>query len=76
MKYTVLTSFSGLVRGTKGGVVDITDPGIADDLLRAGYIEKIAEVEPSVIEEAQEAKEVVPEKTKKPATKKTKKLEV
>lgn len=73
MKYTVLTSFSGLVRGTKGGVVDITDPGIAEDLLRAGYIEEIAEVEPPATEKA---KEVAPEKAKKPATKKTKKPEV
>lgn len=73
MKYTVLTSFSGLVRGTKGGVVDITDPGIAADLLRAGYIEEIVEVEAPATEKA---KEVAPEKAKKPATKKTKKPEV
>lgn len=55
MKYKVLTSFSGLARGTKGGVVDITDPGIAKDLLEAGYIKEIVE-----------AKKPVPKKTKKP----------
>lgn len=53
MKYKVLTSFGGLVHGTRGGVIEITDPSIAKDLLKAGYVEKIVE-----------AKKPVPKKSK------------
>ena len=48
MRYKVLTSFSGLIHGTKGGIIDIPNPGIAKDLLKAGYVEKIVEAKKPV----------------------------
>lgn len=39
--YKVLKSFSGLVVGVKGRVIEIKDKAIAADLLTAGYIEAV-----------------------------------
>lgn len=41
MKYRALIGFSGLVSMSKGEVKEIKDKYIADDLLKAGYIEPI-----------------------------------
>lgn len=39
--YKALISFSGVVSMQKGEALEITDKAIADDLLNAGYIEKV-----------------------------------
>lgn len=39
--YKALTSFSGAVSMTMGEVGEISDKSIAEDLLKAGYIEEI-----------------------------------
>ena len=39
MKYKAKIGFSGLVSMSKGEVKEIGDKYVADDLLRAGYIE-------------------------------------
>lgn len=41
MKYKAKIGFSGLVSMSKGEVKEISDKYIADDLLRAGYIEAL-----------------------------------
>lgn len=41
--YKALKSFSGLVNMTKNELKEIKDKAIAEDLLRAGYIEKVKE---------------------------------
>lgn len=53
--FKVLKSFSGLVIGVRGRVIEIKDEAIANDLLAAGYIEAV------------EAAEVPPKKTTKKA---------
>ncbi len=40
MNYKVLKSFGGIVSGTKGNIIKITDKKIAEDLIRAEYIEE------------------------------------
>lgn len=44
-KYKAIKSFSGLVSMRGGEVKDITDTYIANDLLKAGYIEEIKPAE-------------------------------
>lgn len=39
--YRALISFSGLISMAEGDVGEISDIAIANDLLKAGYIEKI-----------------------------------
>lgn len=39
--YKVLISFCGSICATAGDVVEITDPAVAEDLLKAGYIEQV-----------------------------------
>jgi hypothetical protein len=39
--YKALTSFSGAVKMTMGEVGEISDKSIAEDLLKAGYIEEV-----------------------------------
>lgn len=39
--YKALIYFCGVVSMAKGEIRDISDPSIAEDLLRAGYIEEI-----------------------------------
>ena len=39
--YKALTSFSGLISMTEGEIREIKDQAVADDLLKAGYIEEI-----------------------------------
>ena len=41
--FTVLKSFSGVVSGTKGHVIELENKSIIDDLLKAGYIEEYTE---------------------------------
>ena len=38
MLYKAIVSFSGKISMASGGVREITDSSLADDLLRAGYI--------------------------------------
>lgn len=41
MKYKALTSFCGVVSMVEGEVREISDLTIANDLIKAGYIEEI-----------------------------------
>ena len=41
MQYRALKGFSGLVSMRKGEIKEIKDKYIADDLLKAGYIEPV-----------------------------------
>jgi hypothetical protein len=41
--YRALVTFSGVISMRKGEVRAISDSAIADDLLRAGYVEKVEE---------------------------------
>lgn len=41
--FTVIKSFSGVVSGSKGHVIEIKDKAIINDLLKAGYIEEYSE---------------------------------
>lgn len=43
MKYRALLSFSGLISMSMGDVREIADKDIANDLLKAGYIEELKE---------------------------------
>lgn len=65
MKYRALVSFSGLVSMAKGDVREISDVSLANDLLKASYIE---EFKP---EEAAKAPVKAPEKTPVKASAKT-----
>ena len=65
--YKALKSFGGIVSMKKGDIKPINDVNIANDLLKAGYIEKVKEevknIETNIkIEETQE--EVQAKKTK------------
>ena len=42
--YKVLVSFAGAVCGTPGQTININDPAIAKDLLKAGYIKELEPV--------------------------------
>lgn len=46
MAYKALKSFSGLVSMKKGDIKEIKDQEIANDLLRAGYIEEVGGEKP------------------------------
>lgn len=54
MQYKALISFSGLISMSMGEVREITDQKIVNDLLNAGYIEKIIEIKKE--EEAKKTK--------------------
>ena len=41
--FTVIKSFSGVVSGSKGHVIELKDKAIISDLLKAGYIEEYSE---------------------------------
>lgn len=43
--YKVLVSFAGAVCGTPGQTIDINDPAIAEDLLKAEYIKELEPVQ-------------------------------
>ena len=45
MKYKAKVGFSGIVSMSKGEVKEIGDKYVADDLLRAGYIELLEKPE-------------------------------
>ena len=47
MEYRAKIGFSGLVSMSKGEVKEISDKYVADDLLRAGYIEPMESEKPS-----------------------------
>lgn len=67
--YKALISFSGIVSMACGDVKDIKNKAVAEDLLRAGYIEEVKpevkqEVAPEAEPQTEEAKPK-PKKTKK-----------
>ncbi len=68
MKYRALVSFTGTISMAGGEVREISDPAIAENLLKCGYIEKIGEKSEKTIETATEEK--VAEKKKSPRRKK------
>lgn len=43
MKYRALLSFSGVISMSMGDIREIADKDIANDLLKAGYIEELKE---------------------------------
>lgn len=51
MMYQALISFTGLVSMTKGDVREISDISLANDLLKAGYIEEAGKVAPQEVTE-------------------------
>ena len=74
--YKALISFTGIVTMAVGEVKDIKNKAVAEDLLRAGYIEEVKEekVEPKVKPEAKPEPEPEPKTEEaKPKPKKTKK---
>ena len=44
--YRALTSFSGIISMASGEVRDIPDKAIANDLLKARYVEELKETKP------------------------------
>ena len=75
--FKALKSFCGKVSMKKGEVKDINDEDIANDLLNAGYIEKIKEeikeVKEEIKIEVKEIEEKIEKEVKKPKTSKKKK---
>lgn len=73
--YKALKSFGGKISMKKGEVKDINDEDIANDLLNAGYIEKIKEetkeIKTKIINEVKKIDKEIKEDTKK--VRKTKK---
>jgi hypothetical protein len=71
MMYKALISFTGLVSMAKGDVREISDISLANDLLKAGYIEEVSadKAEP---EEKPKAKAETKKTTTKVTEKKTK----
>jgi hypothetical protein len=51
MMYKALISFTGLVSMAKGDVREISDISLANDLLKAGYIEEAGETPPQKVTE-------------------------
>ena len=41
MTYVALVSFSGVVSMAAGEVKEISDPSVAADLIKAGYVEEV-----------------------------------
>ena len=60
MEYKALVSFAGLVCGIPGQTIVIDDRATADDLLAAGYIEAIEELEAKHNEKAVAENETEP----------------
>lgn len=71
--YKALRSFSGLVNMTKNEIKEIKDKAIAEDLLRAGYIEKVKEEPKKIKEEIKKDIEKVVDKVEKEVKKVSKK---
>ena len=78
--YKALKSFGGIVSMKKGDIKPINDVNIANDLLKAGYIEKVKEevknIETKVKEEIKNTEENIKEKieeVKKPKSSRKKK---
>ena len=67
MKYRAKVSFTGLVSMAKGDIRDISDVSIANDLLKAGYIE---ELKPEKAKAPEKTAEKAPAKKAKSTTKK------
>ena len=72
--YKAIKTFAGLkLAMKKGDTKDYIDEEIAQDLLRAGYIEKIKEeVEPATVEEPKKEEVVEEVKPKRTTTRKKK----
>lgn len=69
MMYKALISFTGLVSMAKGDVREISDISLANDLLKAGYIEEAKQDKPndeSEAKPAKAAKKVTEKKSKSP----------
>lgn len=69
MMYKALISFTGLVSMAQGDVREISDISLANDLLKAGYIEEAKEEKPKDEPEAKPTKapkKVTEKKTKSP----------
>lgn len=56
MAYRALVSFSGIISMAMGEIREIDDEPIAKDLLRAGYIEELKEMDSKVAESSKETK--------------------
>lgn len=56
MAYRALVSFSGIISMAMGEIREIDDEPIAKDLLRAGYIEELKEMDTKVAESSKETK--------------------
>lgn len=56
MEYRALVSFSGIISMAMGEIREIDDEPIAKDLLRAGYIEELKEMDTKVAESSKETK--------------------
>lgn len=70
MMYKALISFTGLVSMAQGDVREISDVSLANDLLKAGYIEEAKAEKP---EKEPEAKPKAKAETKKAPKKETEK---
>lgn len=51
MMYKALISFTGLISMAKGDVREISDISLANDLLKAGYVEQVKDVIPHNVTE-------------------------
>ena len=72
MKYRALVSFTGLVSMAKGQVREISDLSLAQDLLKAIYIEEVGATEIGS-DEPKEETVPKPKKTRSPKKKESKK---
>ena len=48
MKYRALVSFTGTISMAMGGIREISDPALAGNLLKCGYIEEVKTKETTV----------------------------
>ena len=51
MMFKALISFTGLISMGEGDVREISDVSLANDLLKAGYIEQVKDVVPHTVTE-------------------------
>lgn len=63
--YKALRSFVGTISAGKSQIIEIKDKAVAEDLLKAGYIEEIKEEKPKKVVKKTEAEEKKTTKKKK-----------
>ena len=63
--YKALRSFVGTISAGKSQIIDIKDKAVAEDLLKAGYIEEYKQEKTKEVEKSKEEVEVTEEKKKK-----------